>query len=257
MNIKKLFLAWQNPENRCWFPIGLLTFDGEYYQFTYTIGVEKAQVDCNFKLLHSFPKKDRIYRSEKIFPLFANRLMPSSRPDYPNYIKSLNLRQNQAHPMNILARSGGKKVTDTFEIFPFPEKNKEGNFEIYFFINGLRYMPKSSQDYINKLEKGERLFLTQDYQNEYDNNALLLRTKNGQNFGYCPRYLTENLVKLLRLNNELIKVSVEKINLPPTPIQCRLLCRLTTIWDDDFIPFNNEDYQPIFKRVFEKYQSLV
>ena len=52
MNIKKLFLAWQNPETRCWFPIGVLTFDGEYYDFRYSKGVKKAKVQSEFQLLH-------------------------------------------------------------------------------------------------------------------------------------------------------------------------------------------------------------
>lgn len=247
MNIQKLFLAWQNPENRYWFPIGLLTFDGEYYYFSYTNGVKKAQDESNFKLLHSFPEVEKIYKSKTIFPLFANRLMPSSRPDYPNYLNWLNITDNESNLMNILARSGGQKVTDTFEVFPSPEKNKQGNFELKFFIHGLRYMPQCSQDYIANLKTNESLFLVKDCQNKYDNNALLLRTENRHNLGYCPRYLTKDIINLLEINPQSVQVVVEKINLPPAPIQLRLLCSLTAPWYDNFNPFSNEIYQPIME----------
>ena len=61
--MKKLFLAWQEPKSRHWFTIGQLTFDGKYYQFVYTRGVKQAQTESNFQLLHSFPERDRVYRT--------------------------------------------------------------------------------------------------------------------------------------------------------------------------------------------------
>lgn len=248
MNIKKkLFLAWQDPKTRCWFPIGILTFDGQYYYFTYTKGVKKAQDKSQFKLLHCFPKTPMIYQSKNIFPVFANRLMPSSRPDYPNYINWLNLPQNEDDLMKILARSGGRKVTDTFEVFPYPENNN-GFFTINFFVHGLRYMPESSQDYIPNLETNSQLFIIKDCQNQYDANALLLRTKNKHNLGYIPRYLTKDIIKLLEINPQSVKVHIEKINLAPVPIQLRLLCNLTVPWPKNFAPFSDEDYQPILEK---------
>ncbi len=242
MSIKKLFLTWQNPETYDYFPIGMLTSDGEYYYFTYTKGVKKAQLESNFYLLHSFPKIDRVYQSKNIFPLFKNRLMPSSRPDYPQYIEWLNFSQSNPNFMDILARSEGRKVTDTFQVFPEPENNN-GFLKIHFFAHGLRYMPTSAQDYISNLETNIQLFVTKDCQNQYDSNALLLKTKENHNLGYIPRYLTKNIVKLLAVNSQSVRVCVEKINPAPTPIQLRLLCNLTAPWDENFL--NEEDYQPI------------
>jgi hypothetical protein len=87
--MKKLFLAWQQPQSRHWFPIGQLTFDGKKYHFFYIQGVKKAQAESSFRLLHSFPERDRIYTSSELFPLFSNRLMRPSRPDYQDYIAVL------------------------------------------------------------------------------------------------------------------------------------------------------------------------
>jgi HIRAN domain len=243
--MKKLFLAWQEPKSRHWFPIGQLTFDGKFYQFVYTHGIEKAQAESNFKLLHSFPERDRVYTSSELFPLFSNRLMRPSRPDYQDYIQWLNIPQNKDDPMAILARSGGKKATDTFEVFPCPESSENGLYHLHFFVHGLRYMPECSVEQVKHLQPEERLYLTQDFQNPYDSKALLLRTEQRHNLGYCPRYLAADIYEILKQNPESVFVRVERVNSAPTPLQFRLLCNMTTQWNEDFNPFSSPDYRPI------------
>ncbi|MEY2830899.1 MAG: hypothetical protein RLZZ574_157 [Cyanobacteriota bacterium] len=243
--MKKLFLAWQNPETRRWFPIGQLTFDGENYYFVYTHGVEQAQAESNFRLLHSYPELDRIYTSPEIFPLFSNRLMRTSRPDFVDYIESLNFPQGETHPITILARSEGRKATDTFEVFPYPERKEDGTYEIHFFVRGLRYMPKASIERVNQLQLKEVLYLMQDIQNTFDSNALLLRTKKCHNLGYCPRYLTADISQLLKQNPRSILVEVEKVNLAPNPMQFRVLCKMQIKVENNFNFLAGEEYQPI------------
>lgn len=243
--MKKLFLAWQNPKDRRWFPIGLLTFDKEKYHFVYTQGVEKAELESNFRLLHSFPEPAKVYASSEIFPLFANRLMRSSRPDYSDYIKWLDISQTEKDPMVILARSEGRKATDAYYIFPYPEKNQDGLFELHFFVHGLRYMPELSRKKVGDLKPKEILYLKPDLDNPYDPNALFLMTKDGQKLGYCPRYLSQDISRLLTQNQKAVCVYTEKVNPAPTPIQFRLLCKMTAQSNNDFVFFSSQDYQPI------------
>jgi hypothetical protein len=241
----KLFLAWQEPKSRHWFPIGQLTFDGTHYHFVYINGVKKAQAESNFQLLHSFPDRDRFYTSSELFPLFSNRLMRQSRPDYQDYIQWLNIPQNEDNPIAVLARSGGQKATDNFEVFPCPERNENGTYHLHFFVRGLRYMPENSIEKVKHLQPGERLYLMQDCQNSYDKDALLLRTEERHNLGYCPRYLAADVVKILQQNPESVDVFVVKINPAPTLIQLRLLCKMTVKVNYDLIFFASDDYQPI------------
>lgn len=243
--MNKLFLAWQEPQSRHWFPIGQLTFDGEKYHFVYIKGVNKAQAESNFRLLHSFPERDRLYTSSELFPLFSNRLMRPSRPDYQNYIQWLNIPQDKNDPIAILARSEGRKATDTFEVFSCPQLSTNGMYHLHFFVHGLRYMPESSLEKVKELKPEERLYLTSDFQNPYDSTALLLRTEERHNLGYCPRYLSRDINKILNQNPESVIVCVEKVNHAPTPIQFRLLCNMTVQACDNFIPFSGDDYQPI------------
>jgi len=125
---KTLFLAWQDPISRYWFSIGRLTFDGRLYQFVYTQGVKEAEAKCAFKPLSSFPCLDKVYTSTQLFPVFANRLMSRSRPDYSSFMEWLNIPNDEHDPMTILARSGGERETDTLAVFPCLEVNAQGQY---------------------------------------------------------------------------------------------------------------------------------
>ncbi len=87
--------------------------------------------------------------------------------------------------------------------------------------------------------------MTLDIKNPYGSTALLLRTEERYNLGYCLRYLAADIWEIIQQNPESICVRVERVNPLPTPIQFRLLCNMTVKWDDDFIPFSSQDYQPI------------
>lgn len=127
---KTLFLAWQDPISRFWFPIGRLTFDGSVYQFVYTQGVKEAEEKSAFKPLSSFPCLDEVYTSTQLFPVFVNRLMSQSRPDYQRFIEWLNIPNDEHDPLTILARSGGERETDTLAVVPCPEVDERGsNYE--------------------------------------------------------------------------------------------------------------------------------
>ncbi|MDF0553198.1 HIRAN domain-containing protein [Kamptonema sp. UHCC 0994] len=243
-----LFLAWQDQNSRSWFPIGRLTFDGTNYEFTYTQGVLEAQEKCGFEPLSSFPRLGEVYKSTYLFPVFANRLMPKNRPDYSSFIQWLNLSQHEREPIAILARSGGRRETDTLTVFPLPEPDSEGRYCLHFFLHGLRYLPPCAIERINRLETGEKLLLAHEFQNPKDPKALTLNTDDRYIVGYCPRYLNREFFELLK-NASLIEVRVERVNQPPTPLQFRLLCNITAQCYDDFCPFSSDEYQPFLGEV--------
>jgi hypothetical protein len=98
--------------------------------------------------------------------------------------------------------------------------------------------------------RGELLYAAHDCQNPYDPKALLLRTEDLYIVGYCPRYLVNDVFDLLYESPEKLKILVERINLPPTPLQFCLLCDLTAEWSTDFQPFSDLTYQPLVKEEF-------
>ena len=242
--MKTLFLAWEGSGSRSWFPIGRLTFNRKEYQFNYTNGVREAKDKCGFEPLPSFPDFHKVYTSQKLFPLFSNRVMPRSRPDYPEFVQWLNIPQHEDDPIALLARSGGKRVTDKFEVFPCPEPDEKGRYRIHFFAHGLRHLPKPAIERINGLQVGELLSLAHEFQNRHDPSALLLCTEDHWIVGYCPRYLCGDFFQIISQDRELVRVEVDRLNQPPTPLQFRLLCKMTADWGD-FRPFSSQMYQPV------------
>ena len=240
-----LFLAWQDYESRVWFPIGRLTFDGARYQFVYIKGAKDAEQQCGFQSLISFPQWDKVYYSDHLFPIFANRLMSRSRPEYKSFIERLNVPLEEDDPMVLLARSEGKRETDSLTVFPCPEPNQEGKYELHFFAHGLRYLPPGAIALIEQFEVGDKLWLAHEFQNEYDTRALTLHTKDHHIVGYCPRYLSRLVFDVLMQSPNLVDVRVERINGFPTPLKFRLLCRMTYSTLDGIQPFSQEEYQPI------------
>jgi hypothetical protein len=240
---KTLFLAWQSPISHYWFTIGRLTFEKGLYHFVYTQGVKEAEEKCAFTPLLSFPRLDEIYTSTYLFPVFANRVMSRSRPDYSSFIEQLDLLHDDPSPMAILARSGGERVTDTFAVFPCPEVDEQGRYNLYFFSQGLRHLPSSAIDRIERLEAGETLESDREVQNPYSDRALISNTEERCIVGYFPRYLLAEIFELLRHDVNL-EVRVERVNKPTTPFQFRLLCKMSVGAIEDFRPFSSCQYQP-------------
>ena len=79
-----LYLAWQAPGSRRWFPVGRLDadLDGDpaRYRFSYMDGAREAREVADFLMVPGFPELDAPYQSEKLFPFFENRLMNRRRP---------------------------------------------------------------------------------------------------------------------------------------------------------------------------------
>ena len=250
--MKTLFLAWRDPYSRSWYPVGRLNVVEQGYRFVYLKGVQSA-LNAGFCLFPSFPNVNSTYVSSDLFPLFANRVMPHSRPDYASYTEWLSVAEHKDDPIALLARSGGQRATDTLEVFPCPEPDARGQYHIHFFAHGLRHMPKSSLERAESLQHGDQLLLMSDFQNPHDPKALLLRTSDKSpsdvyNMGYCPRYLVDDVFQLLERNKlplaGAITVVVERVNHAPAPTQFRLLCSMTMRWPDGFPPFSTDVYQP-------------
>lgn len=108
----------------------------------------------------------------------------------------------------------------------------------------MRHLPSSAIERINQFEFGEKLWLAHEFQNPYDTRALILNTEDHYIVGYCPRYLLAEIFELLQQNSNL-EVRVERLNKPPTPLQFRLLCKMSVNAINNFRLFSSSQCQPI------------
>jgi hypothetical protein len=244
MNINKLYLAWENPIEHRWMPVGQLTIDDDnMYKFVYTKGAKSSR---NFEPFARMKDLNQVYRSETLFPLFGNRLLSTRRPEYDDYMEWLDIKDSEYDAFTILAITGGIRGTDTFEVFPCPRPNDEGDYEVQFFSHGLRHLPRQAIERVNSLHKGDRLFILPDIQNMYDPMALVLRTDDPVELvGYCPRYLSPDFYELLeRARTAAINVYVKRVNVD-APLHLRLFCRMVAPWPDGFKPCSGEEFEPL------------
>ena len=102
-----LYLAWQAPRSRRWFPVGRLDadLDGDpaRYHFSYMDGAREAREAADFLMVPGFPELDAPYQSEKLFPFFENRLMNRRRPERAEYLRGLGLDPACWDPVSELA----------------------------------------------------------------------------------------------------------------------------------------------------------
>ncbi|MCY4178342.1 MAG: HIRAN domain-containing protein [Endozoicomonadaceae bacterium] len=217
-----VYLAWQAPDTRRWHVVGLLKQHEQRYVFNYTQG---AFTSDKFVPFIGMSDLQTVYYSQALFPLFGNRILSPKRPEFPCFVKWLGLTE-QASPFEILSRSGGARTTDNLQVFKPLIPAQDGMLEYYFFAHGLRHLPQSAADRVSQLKAGDVLSLQRDYDNKYDGCATLVCATNPQeNVGFCPAYITEDIVNLLEQKDTNLQLMVEKL-CEDAPYQYRLLCKL-------------------------------
>ncbi len=242
-----LFVAWQHQETRRFHTVARLAqVSGagyeECFEFTYIQGSLQAE---GFLPFISFPDLHQVYRSRSLFPMFTNRLLSSSRADFPEHIALLGLPPTTTSPIAILGRSGGRRTTDTLELFPLPEFEPDFGYRTWFWVHGLRHLPQVSQLQIQTLTPGEQALLHCETENPVDSSAIkLLSSRGGHWIGYMPAYLLDD-AHTLQQTCEICHIFVDRINPLTSPIQQRVLCRLESCWPEGFIPYSTTRYQPL------------
>ena len=221
-----LFVNWQDEASRWIFPVGrLVTLLDGGYEFAYIAAAFEAQ-RVGFSPFVAFPEFERVYRSPELPSFFKNRVLQPGRPDYPQHLQELGLESATATPIEILARSGGRRVTDPLEVFAeLVPSASEDRLETHFFARGIRHFA-GAEDAVTQLHAGDLLTLNPEPGNAVNTKALLLACSDQRCVGYVPDYLAEDL-NGFAASDPSMQVEVVRVNPAPAPSQQRLLCRLS------------------------------
>ena len=148
-----------------------------------------------------------------------------ARADDPSSFGALGARLDELNrrARELLARTGGRRATDTIQIVPAPVV--EGDREVlHFLVSGIRHVdPDGSR--VAQLECGVTLQIRAEPDKDWDPRALLLDVRSGEPVGYVPRYLL-GYVHKRREERADLRVTVEQVNGPDVPWHLRLLCRM-------------------------------
>lgn len=254
--MKSLYVAWQNEATREWIPVAELTKVEAGYQLRYTRGAQRAP---GFVGLGRMSDMGSVYVSSELFPFFQNRLVSRGRPEYLDYVRWLGLEDlSVSDPMQLLGITGGRRATDSLEIIPTPT-NTDAGACVDFFVRGLSHVRPS--DAFECLERGMKLPLMLDVQNDFDACAVGLRTEDPKAFlGYVPKYFTKGLCKKLQQEPKSAAVTVRRIN-TDAPLDMRVLCRLDVAGingetligaEDDFRPWESRHAESVSVRAIDR-----
>jgi hypothetical protein len=159
--------------------------------------------------------------SSTLFPLFAERVISSRRPDRQASLEALGLDADAA-PFEVLVRSHGQRVGDTVELLPAPEAASGEDVSFTFLTHGVRHLPLENQNRISSLTRGEPLRLVAEETNPVNPKAQVVTDTERVTLGWMPDPLLE-IVE--HLDNQ--RLSVERANPPDVGFHFRLLARLT------------------------------
>ncbi|AKT40907.1 hypothetical protein [Chondromyces crocatus] len=243
---RTLFVTWFSPEQRSSVMVGRLVHhrdDGEeFYEFRYIRSCLEA-VKQGFQPFLAFPELHRSYRSRQLFPFFSNRVIPTSRPEFIPFVRTLGLNPTAADAMDILGRSGGRRETDRVELIAAPVRDESGSYTTHFLLRGVGHFPEA-EERIEKLATEEPLFCRVVALSDANPKAVMLWTTDAQAIGFMPGYLTHEVAALLHTGRA-VHVSVEQVNPPPISLHYRVLCRLTAQWPAGVAPFHEAQFEPL------------
>lgn len=218
--IRRLLVVWQDPASRRFIRVARLDeLEDGRYAFRYLSEARSA----NFSPLVQFPDLDAIYVSDSLPAFFSNRVMSRQRASYGDFREWLGLTvEGQDTPIEVLARTGGPRATDTFHIVD-DLSEIDGRRISRFFASGVGHTAGADERLAHMLA-GHRLSMRTEPDNPVNQRALLIDAEADAPVGWVPDWLVNEVHELLDSGYELNLVA-ERIN-PTAPVHLRLLCRL-------------------------------
>jgi hypothetical protein len=218
--------------------VGILERTSQEYVFAY---LRRATEVEGFRPFLGFENLSDRFRSPSLFPLFRQRIMNHRRADYSRYMEILGLADD-APPLEVLGRSGGRRPGDGIFLFPMPVIEGDGSTRGVFFLHGLRHCA-GALERLPSLRVGEALVLRDEPDNVVNPRALLVTEERGEVLGYVPDLLADH-VHQVRASGH-CRITVVQVNSPDAPPNLRLLVRLEGRVPEGYRPFSGPDWATV------------
>lgn len=232
-------LVTDQGSDRLYRPVGFLEACSSGEDTVYSFAYLRSAVERpSFRPLLGFRDVQRRYESPGLFPLFAERIMDPRRPDRPIFLAALDLSEG-ASPLEVLARSGGRRAGDGIELTPVPRVAEDGRTSCTFLVHGIRHV-EGAGERIDSLRGGDSLRIARDHGNPVNDRALLVTEREGEPLGWVPDPL---LSYVHRVQDQ--RLTVVRVNGPEVGTRLRLLVRLDGTADPDPQPFTGPEWATV------------
>ena len=152
--------------------------------------------------------------------------MSQRRPDRDEWLHKLGLASNAA-PFEILARSFGKCVADTYEMFAEPEVDLAADSLRFLApVHGLKYQSAEARELVDhgRLKEGAILRVVAEPNNSADARAQAVFAETGDQLGYVPAPVLD-YVEILGQSGSFV-AQVTAVNASSDGLHFRALMRL-------------------------------
>ncbi|GGG27371.1 hypothetical protein GCM10007304_46490 [Rhodococcoides trifolii] len=216
--LSRLLVTVRDPDTRQYVPIGFLRRTLDCFEFAY---LESALARDDFRPLPGLTHATQApMRSSQLFPVFAERVVSSRRPDRSASMNALGLPMTAA-PFEVLARSHGQRVGDTIELLPAPTAGPSESVSFPFLTHGVRHLAQMEQQRIASLSPGDALQLVRDSSNPVNPHAFLVTDDGEIRLGWVPDPLIAVIESLTDT-----RLTVERANGPEIGFHFRLLVNI-------------------------------
>lgn len=220
-------------------PVGFLAASARADSVEYSFDYLRTAVGREgFRPFLGFADVSRSYRSEGLFPLFAERIMDPRRPEHPLFLAALDL-SGAPSPLEVLARSGGQRAGDGIMLLPEPEVDADGASRCFFLVHGIRYVD-GAESVLGMLRPGDRLTLVPEPSNPANPRALVVVESSGQRLGWVPDVLLDHAHSVADPT-----ITVVRVNGPEVGVRLRLLVRLDGRVAGGLAPFSGAGWETV------------
>jgi hypothetical protein len=237
-----LGLVTRRPQRRP-LPTGLLSATSTGFEFAY---VQAFGADPEQRPLLGFSDPMRSYRSPVLFPFFQQRIPEADRSDRAAFLHWLGLPED-ATDWQVLARGGGTRKGDRFELVAAPERTPAGGATARVLARGLRFMGEEVgfdrlAEGLARLSQGMPLEVEVDATNVVNPAARRILSGDGTPLGWVPDVIVSYLAPR---PSDLIHVRVAHLNGSDVPWHVRLLIDLEVAVHPSTPIFATTEWQPL------------
>ena len=150
-----------------------------------------------------------------------------------------------ADPIQMMATSGGKRVTEQLVTFPKSGTNGKGELSCRFLLEGWRDLGHAFPARVESLKPHEKLLLVPESNGSGHGQALEIRSEDDILLGWTPRYLAEEFALAIRNSPDKFNARVVRVN-PLAPLSRRVLIELNAQLDDHE-PMSGDDFRVLSK----------